>query len=155
MGLVFSFSNFFIAKTSLANNWRSFSCSYLALVLGAEKKLQCYKMASVAYMASMASMTLLKMRDNNKTTKWRKNMGPWVAQEPPKYLNFPFFFQNFIYFTVFCLIFFEARSKEFRDGTADWFDNSPYFWTSKKKETNFGENELEKRSHEWVKNVIT
>ena len=31
VGLVFSISNFFIAKTSLANNWRSFSCSYLAL----------------------------------------------------------------------------------------------------------------------------
>ena len=31
MGLVFSISNFFIAKTSLANNWRSFSSSYLAL----------------------------------------------------------------------------------------------------------------------------
>ena len=33
MGLVFSISNFFIAKTSLANNWRSFSSSNLALVL--------------------------------------------------------------------------------------------------------------------------
>ena len=32
MGLVFSISNFFIAKMSLANNWRSFSSSYLALV---------------------------------------------------------------------------------------------------------------------------
>ena len=32
MGLVFSISNFFIAKTSLANNWRSFSSSYSALV---------------------------------------------------------------------------------------------------------------------------
>ena len=31
VGLVFSISNFFIAKTSLVNNWRSFSCSYLAL----------------------------------------------------------------------------------------------------------------------------
>ena len=31
VGLVFSISNFFIAKTSLANNWRSFSNSYLAL----------------------------------------------------------------------------------------------------------------------------
>ena len=31
VGLVFSISNFFIAKTSLANNWRSFSSSYLAL----------------------------------------------------------------------------------------------------------------------------
>ena len=31
MGLVFSISNYFIAKTSLANNWRSFSSSYLAL----------------------------------------------------------------------------------------------------------------------------
>ena len=30
-GLVFSISNIFIAKTSLANNWRSFSSSYLAL----------------------------------------------------------------------------------------------------------------------------
>ena len=33
VGLVFSISNFFIAKTSLANNWRSFSRSYLALVI--------------------------------------------------------------------------------------------------------------------------
>ena len=32
MGLVFSISNFFIAKTSLANNWRNFCSSYLALV---------------------------------------------------------------------------------------------------------------------------
>ena len=32
VGLVFSISNFFIAKTSLANNWRSFSSSYLSLV---------------------------------------------------------------------------------------------------------------------------
>ena len=31
VGLVFSISNFFIAKTSLANNLRSFSSSYLAL----------------------------------------------------------------------------------------------------------------------------
>ena len=31
VGLVFSISNFFIAKKSLANNWRSFSSSYLAL----------------------------------------------------------------------------------------------------------------------------
>ena len=33
VGLVFSISNFFIAKTSLANNWKSFSSSYLALWL--------------------------------------------------------------------------------------------------------------------------
>jgi hypothetical protein len=32
VGLVCSISNFFIAKTSLANNWRSFSSSYSALV---------------------------------------------------------------------------------------------------------------------------
>ena len=31
VGLVFSISNFFIAKTSMANNWRSFSSSNLAL----------------------------------------------------------------------------------------------------------------------------
>ena len=31
VSLVFSISNFFIAKTSLANNWRSFSSSNLAL----------------------------------------------------------------------------------------------------------------------------
>ena len=31
VGLVFSISNFFIAKTSLANNLRSFSSSYSAL----------------------------------------------------------------------------------------------------------------------------
>ena len=34
VGLVFSISNFFIAKTSLANNWRSFSSSYSALDKG-------------------------------------------------------------------------------------------------------------------------
>ena len=33
VGLVFSISNFFVAKTSLANNWRSFSSSYLALLV--------------------------------------------------------------------------------------------------------------------------
>ena len=38
VGLVFSISNFFIAKTSLANNRRSFSSSYLAL--GAIRKLR-------------------------------------------------------------------------------------------------------------------
>ena len=32
VGLVFSISNFFIAKTSLANNWRSFCSSNLALI---------------------------------------------------------------------------------------------------------------------------
>ena len=32
VGLVFSISNVFIAKTSLTNNWRSFSSSYSALV---------------------------------------------------------------------------------------------------------------------------
>ena len=32
VGLVFLISNYFIAKTSLANNWRSFSSSYSALV---------------------------------------------------------------------------------------------------------------------------
>ena len=37
VGLVFSISNFFIAKTSLANNWRSFSSSYLALRFETEK----------------------------------------------------------------------------------------------------------------------
>ena len=37
VGLVFSISNFFIAKTSLANNWRSFSSSYLALVAAINK----------------------------------------------------------------------------------------------------------------------
>ena len=31
VGLVFTISKFFIAKTSLANNWRSFSSSYSAL----------------------------------------------------------------------------------------------------------------------------
>ena len=31
VGSIFSISNLFIAKTSLANNWRSFSSSYLAL----------------------------------------------------------------------------------------------------------------------------
>ena len=32
VGLVFSISNFFIAKRSLANNWRSFSSSNSALL---------------------------------------------------------------------------------------------------------------------------
>ena len=32
VGLVFSISNFFIAKMSLANNWRSFSSSNSALI---------------------------------------------------------------------------------------------------------------------------
>ena len=36
VGLAFSISNFFIAKMSLENNWRSFSSSYWAL---ADKKL--------------------------------------------------------------------------------------------------------------------
>ena len=31
VGLVFSISNFFIAKTSVVNNWKSFSSSYSAL----------------------------------------------------------------------------------------------------------------------------
>ena len=42
VGLVFSISNFFIAKTSLANNWRSFSSSYLAL----ERKIDVPKLNS-------------------------------------------------------------------------------------------------------------
>ena len=33
VGLVFLISNFFIAKTSLANHWRSFSSNYLALAM--------------------------------------------------------------------------------------------------------------------------
>ena len=37
VGLVFPISNFFITKTSLANNWRSFSSSYLALEWVLEK----------------------------------------------------------------------------------------------------------------------
>ena len=32
IGLVLSISSFFVAKMSLANNWRSFSSSYSALV---------------------------------------------------------------------------------------------------------------------------
>ena len=40
VGLVFSISNFFIAKTSLANNWRSFSSSYLALLQFSTTKLE-------------------------------------------------------------------------------------------------------------------
>ena len=36
--LVFSISNFFIAKTFLANNWRSFSSSYWVLLA---KKARC------------------------------------------------------------------------------------------------------------------
>ena len=38
-------------------------------------------------------------------------------------------------FCLFCslLNFFEARSKESIDGAADLIDNSPYFWSSKKK----------------------
>ena len=51
VGLVFSISNFFIAKTSLANNWRSFSSSYLALELTKRVKLQ-----SLAGMSSNCSI---------------------------------------------------------------------------------------------------
>ena len=78
--------------------------------------------------------------------------------ELPKYSNLQFFFfQNFVHFLFFCL-FFEARFNEMIDA-ADWFDNSPYFWSSKKKigkqnlETinwRIWENKLEKTSHEWV-----
>ena len=41
VGLVFSISNFFIAKTSLANNWRSFSSSYLALAISKLVETHC------------------------------------------------------------------------------------------------------------------
>ena len=51
VGLVFSISNFFIAKTSLANNWRSFSSSYLALELTKRVKIQ-----SLAGMSSNCSI---------------------------------------------------------------------------------------------------
>ena len=50
-----------------------------------------------------------------------------------------FIFSNSpIYFSKFCLFcfllgFFEVRSKESIDGAGDWFDISPYFWSSKKK----------------------
>ena len=68
------------------------------------------------------------------------------------------FFQ--ILFTFcFLLDFFEARSKEFIGVAVDWFDNSLYYWSSKKNKQNLekinwriGENKLEKRSHEWVTN---
>ena len=40
VGLVFSISNFSIAKTSLANNWRSFSSSYLALAMSLEEVIR-------------------------------------------------------------------------------------------------------------------
>ena len=59
-------------------------------------------------------------------------------------------FQGFIYFLFFAW-FFEAHSKEFKDGIADRLDNSSYFWSSNKNRTNtiwrnwIGE--LEKRSH--------
>ena len=43
VGLVFSISNFFIAKTSLANNWRSFSSSYSALIVRTEKQIHASK----------------------------------------------------------------------------------------------------------------
>ena len=42
-----------------------------------------------------------------------------------------FIFSKFCLF-CFLLDFFEACSKESIDGTADWFDSSPYFWSSKK-----------------------
>ena len=40
VGLVFSIFNFFIAKTSLANNWRSFSSSYLALYVALKQDIE-------------------------------------------------------------------------------------------------------------------
>ena len=43
-----------------------------------------------------------------------------------------FIFSNICLF-CFSLDFFEGRSKESIDGSADWFDNSPYFWSSKKQ----------------------
>ena len=52
------------------------------------------------------------------------------------YNSFMGSFLEFIFskFCLFCFLldFLEARSKESIDGTADWFDNSPYFWSSKK-----------------------
>ena len=78
---------------------------------------------------------------------WIINMGSFLE----------FVFCKFCWFC--CLLnFFEACSKESIDGTADWFDNSPYFWSSKKKDKQnlekinwrIGENKFEKRSHEWV-----
>ena len=72
--------------------------------------------------------------------------------------NSPIYFLQ-ILFILFFARFFEAHSKESIDGAADWFDNSPYFWSSKKKigkqnlETinwRIWENKLEKTSHEWV-----
>ena len=46
---------------------------------------------------------------------------------------FQFIFSKFSLFWLL-LNFFEARSKESIDGAADWFDNSPYFWSSKKND---------------------
>ena len=65
---------------------------------------------------------------------WKKThfSNLFATSEPPKYLNSPKKFNEILFLFVFCLIFFEVRSKEFIDGTADWFDNSPYFWSSKK-----------------------
>ena len=57
---------------------------------------------------------------------------------------FPNLFSPNVFTYFFLLDFFEARSKESIDGAADWFDNWPYFWSSKKmKQTKFGENKLE------------
>ena len=47
--------------------------------------------------------------------------------------NSPIYFLEILFILFFLLDFFEARSKESIDGAADWFDNSPYFWSSKKK----------------------
>ena len=44
-----------------------------------------------------------------------------------------FIFSKFCLF-CFLLDFFDACSKESIDGTSDWFDNSPYFWSSKNKQ---------------------
>ena len=66
VGLVFSISNFFIAKTSLANNWRSFSSSYLAL----SGQLN-------YYMSSNLMLRQQKCQDSNTT----------VSKDNPKVTN--------------------------------------------------------------------
>ena len=72
VGLVFSISNFFIAKTSLANNWRSFSSSYSAL---RSKLLKSFKMKPFFHWSQwmywfMHQTSLIKVIKHRKITNW-------------------------------------------------------------------------------------
>ena len=59
--------------------------------------------------------------------------------------EFFIFLSKFYLLFVFCLIFLRrVLMSLYEDGAADWFDNSPYFWSSKKVIwTKFGGDKLE------------